>query len=73
MENWGLVLYRVVDLLFDETLYSGTNTKLRVTEGAQNALVGTKSIEYIPLTRISVGPVMMRVMLIVSPSYSTKT
>lgn len=37
MENWGLVLYRVVDLLFDENT-SGANTKLRVAEGTQNLL-----------------------------------
>ena len=43
MENWGLVLYRVVDLLFDVNT-SDANTKLRVAEGAQNALVGTKGI-----------------------------
>ena len=38
MENWGLVLYRVVDLLFDENT-SGANTKLRVAEGTQNVLL----------------------------------
>lgn len=32
MENWGLITYRVVDLLFDETT-SGANTKQRVAEG----------------------------------------
>lgn len=38
MENWGLVLYRVVDLLFDENT-SGANTKLRVAEGTPSNLL----------------------------------
>ncbi|KAK6529859.1 Aminopeptidase 2 mitochondrial [Arthrobotrys megalospora] len=37
MENWGLVTYRVVDLLFDETT-SGASTKQRVAEVVQHEL-----------------------------------
>lgn len=37
MENWGLITYRVVDLLFDEKT-SGANTKLRVAEVVQHEL-----------------------------------
>ena len=37
MENWGLVTYRVVDLLFDEKT-SGANTKQRVAEVVQHEL-----------------------------------
>ncbi|KAF8461376.1 peptidase family M1-domain-containing protein [Kalaharituber pfeilii] len=37
MENWGLVTYRVVDLLFDETT-SGAHTKQRVAEVVQHEL-----------------------------------
>ena len=37
MENWGLVTYRVVDLMFDEKT-SGANTKLRVAEVVQHEL-----------------------------------
>ena len=37
MENWGLVTYRSVDLLFDETI-SGANTKQRVAEVVQHEL-----------------------------------
>ena len=37
MENWGLVTYRVVDLLFDEKT-SGASTKQRVTEVVQHEL-----------------------------------
>ena len=37
MENWGLVTYRVVDLLFDEKT-SGASTKQRVAEVVQHEL-----------------------------------
>ena len=37
MENWGLVTYRVVDLLFDEKV-SGASTKQRVAEVVQHEL-----------------------------------
>ncbi|OMP84133.1 Aminopeptidase 2, mitochondrial [Diplodia seriata] len=37
MENWGLVTYRVVDLLFDEKI-SGASTKQRVAEVVQHEL-----------------------------------
>ncbi|KAH3672366.1 hypothetical protein WICMUC_004277 [Wickerhamomyces mucosus] len=37
MENWGLVTYRIVDLLFDEK-NSNLNTKQRVTEVVQHEL-----------------------------------
>ena len=37
MENWGLVTYRVVDLLFDEKT-SGASTKERVAEVVQHEL-----------------------------------
>lgn len=37
MENWGLVTYRLVDLLFDETT-SGASTKQRVAEVVQHEL-----------------------------------
>lgn len=37
MENWGLVTYRVVDLLFDDKT-SGANTKQRVAEVVQHEL-----------------------------------
>lgn len=37
MENWGLVTYRVVDLLLDETK-SGASTKQRVAEVVQHEL-----------------------------------
>ena len=37
MENWGLVTYRVVDVLFDEKT-SGANTKQRVAEVVQHEL-----------------------------------
>ena len=37
MENWGLVTYRVVDLLFDEK-NSGASTKARVAEVVQHEL-----------------------------------
>lgn len=37
MENWGLVTYRVVDLLFDEKT-SGASAKLRVAEVVQHEL-----------------------------------
>ena len=37
MENWGLVTYRVVDLLFDEKT-SGAATKTRVAETVQHEL-----------------------------------
>ncbi|KAF8422925.1 peptidase family M1-domain-containing protein [Tirmania nivea] len=37
MENWGLITYRLVDLLFDETT-SGANTKQRVAEVVQHEL-----------------------------------
>ncbi|KAK9465021.1 peptidase family M1-domain-containing protein [Lipomyces arxii] len=37
MENWGLITYRVVDLLFDEET-SGANTKQRVAEVVQHEL-----------------------------------
>ena len=37
MENWGLVTYRSVDLLFDETA-SGASTKQRVAEVVQHEL-----------------------------------
>ena len=37
MENWGLITYRVVDLLFDEKI-SGASTKLRVAEVVQHEL-----------------------------------
>lgn len=36
MENWGLVTYRIVDLLFDEKT-SGAATKQRVAEGCSNS------------------------------------
>ncbi|KAI5235600.1 hypothetical protein E4T43_09144 [Aureobasidium subglaciale] len=37
MENWGLITYRVVDLLFDEKT-SGASTKQRVAEVVQHEL-----------------------------------
>ncbi|KAF2405417.1 hypothetical protein EJ06DRAFT_535325 [Trichodelitschia bisporula] len=37
MENWGLITYRVVDLLFDEQT-SGASTKQRVAEVVQHEL-----------------------------------
>jgi aminopeptidase 2 len=37
MENWGLITYRVVDLLFDEKT-SGASTKSRVAEVVQHEL-----------------------------------
>lgn len=37
MENWGLITYRVVDLLFDEKT-SGANTKQRIAEVVQHEL-----------------------------------
>ncbi|KZF24783.1 hypothetical protein L228DRAFT_245796 [Xylona heveae TC161] len=37
MENWGLVTYRVVDLLFDEKT-SGASTKQRIAEVVQHEL-----------------------------------
>jgi len=37
MENWGLITYRVVDLLFDEKV-SGASTKQRVAEVVQHEL-----------------------------------
>ncbi|KAF2842787.1 hypothetical protein M501DRAFT_993558 [Patellaria atrata CBS 101060] len=37
MENWGLITYRVVDLLFDEAT-SGASTKQRVAEVVQHEL-----------------------------------
>lgn len=37
MENWGLITYRTVDLLFDETT-SGASTKQRVAEVVQHEL-----------------------------------
>jgi aminopeptidase 2 len=37
MENWGLITYRVVDLLFDEKI-SGASTKERVAEVVQHEL-----------------------------------
>ena len=37
MENWGLITYRVVDLLFDEKI-SGASTKQRVAEVVQHEL-----------------------------------
>jgi aminopeptidase 2 len=37
MENWGLITYRVVDLLFDENT-SGASTKERVAEVVQHEL-----------------------------------
>ena len=37
MENWGLVTYRVVDVLFDE-MTSGASTKQRVAEVVQHEL-----------------------------------
>lgn len=37
MENWGLITYRVVDLLFDERT-SGASTKQRVAEVVQHEL-----------------------------------
>lgn len=37
MENWGLVTYRIVDILFDEKK-SGANQKLRVAEVVQHEL-----------------------------------
>lgn len=37
MENWGLVTYRVVDLMLDEK-ESGVNTKIRVAEVVQHEL-----------------------------------
>jgi aminopeptidase 2 len=37
MENWGIITYRVVDLLFDEKV-SGASTKQRVAEVVQHEL-----------------------------------
>ena len=37
MENWGLITYRLVDLLFDEKT-SGAATKERVAEVVQHEL-----------------------------------
>ena len=37
MENWGLITYRVGDLLFDEKT-SGASTKQRVVESVQHEL-----------------------------------
>lgn len=37
MENWGLITYRVVDLLFDEKT-AGASTKQRVAEVVQHEL-----------------------------------
>ena len=37
MENWGLITYRIVDLLFDEKT-SGASTKQRVAEVVQHEL-----------------------------------
>ncbi|KAI9676269.1 MAG: Aminopeptidase 2 mitochondrial [Trizodia sp. TS-e1964] len=37
MENWGLITYRVVDLLFDEKV-SGASTKHRIAEVVQHEL-----------------------------------
>jgi aminopeptidase 2 len=37
MENWGLITYRVVDVMFDEKT-SGASTKERVAEVVQHEL-----------------------------------